>query len=135
MRVARSRQVRSVQGGQKQLMTTPLASWSPGGHDARNIVDQEEQALGGPCRAWEAVRRAAPTGPHHVASRRPPGNLLSALPLTVLDHSCDRMDAGAHAVPLPVAALGEASHVLAGVAGAVEHVPQLRRGERAETRA
>jgi hemerythrin superfamily protein len=85
-------------------------------------------------RTWEAVRRVAPTRPHAVVSRRPPGNLLSALPLTVLDRSRDGLDAGARAVPLVAPALTAASRALAGVAGAVEHLPPLRRGERAETR-
>jgi len=45
--------------------------------------------------AWEAVRRTAPTRPHPVVSRRPPGNALAALPLTVLDRGRDLLDATA----------------------------------------
>ena len=84
---------------------------------------------------WEAVRRTAPTRPHAVVSRRPPGNLLSSLPLTVLDRSRDGLDRSARAVPALAPGLSAASRALAAVAGAVEHLPPLRRGERAETRA
>lgn len=42
-------------------------------------------------RRWELVRRTAPTRPHAVVSRRPPGNVLSGLPLTVLDRLRDRL--------------------------------------------
>ena len=49
--------------------------------------------------AWEAVRRTAPTRPHPVVSRRPPGNALAALPLTVLDRGRDALDAGARRFP------------------------------------
>ena len=38
---------------------------------------------------WELVRRISPTRPHPVVSRRPPGQTLSALPLTVLDRARD----------------------------------------------
>lgn len=41
--------------------------------------------------AWGAVRRIAPTRPHPVVSRRPPGNVLVALPLPVLDRTGDRL--------------------------------------------
>ncbi|MGP3706797.1 hemerythrin domain-containing protein [Gordonia paraffinivorans] len=44
---------------------------------------------------WQAVRSTAPTRPHPVVARRPPGNALSALPLTVLDRSRDLLDAAA----------------------------------------
>ena len=40
---------------------------------------------------WELVRRISPTRPHPVVSRRPPGQTLSALPLTLLDRSRDRL--------------------------------------------
>lgn len=83
---------------------------------------------------WELVRRTAPTRPHAVVSRRPPGNVLSGLPLTVLDRSRDRLDgvAGSGAAVAP-AARG-ASRALAAVAGAVERLPPLRRGEDPSTR-
>jgi hypothetical protein len=87
--------------------------------------------------AWEAARRTAPTRPHPVVSRRPPGNVLAALPLTVLDRSRDRLDQAAgrwesvravHATATAVSALA------ARTAGAVEQLPALRRGEDAGTR-
>src|SRR3954452_21977715 len=44
-------------------------------------VDAAElRRLGG---QWEAVRRIAPPRPHPTVARRPPGNALSALPLSV----------------------------------------------------
>ena len=86
-------------------------------------------------RTWEAVRRTAPTRPHAVVSRRPPGNLVSAVPLSVLDRSRDVLEAGARALPALAPALTAASRALARVAGAVEHLPPLRSGERTETRA
>ena len=83
--------------------------------------------------AWEAVRRVAPTRPHPVVSRRPPGNALSALPLTVLDRTRDRLDQAARRVPRARLPLASASQALAGVAGAVEHLPAFRTGERGST--
>jgi hemerythrin superfamily protein len=43
-------------------------------------------------RSWALVRRTAPTRPHPVVSRRPPGNALAAVPLTALDRARDRLD-------------------------------------------
>ena len=89
------------------------------------------QALG---IAWEAVRRTAPTRPHPVVSRRPPGNALAALPLTVLDRSRDRLDRVARRSPGLRSPASRASHHLASVAGKVEQAGPLRLGERASTR-
>ena len=83
--------------------------------------------------AWEAVRRTAPTRPHPVVSRRPPGNALAALPLTVIDRSRDALDSGARRVPRLRPALVGASQGLARAAGRVEHAWPLRRGEDAST--
>ena len=86
-------------------------------------------------RAWELVRRTAPTRPHPVVARRPPGNALAALPLTVLDRSRDRLDRVARSRRGRVAAGSRTvSAGLARVAGAVEHLPPLRRGEDPSTR-
>jgi hypothetical protein len=96
------------------------------------LTVQQLRRLG---RTWAVVRRTAPTRPHPVVSRRPPGNLVSALPLAVLDRSRDRLDRTARAAPVlapPVTAL---SRALALVAGALEHLPPVRSGERAATRA
>lgn len=80
--------------------------------------------------AWEAVRRTAPTRPHPVVARRPPGNVVAALPLTVLDRSRDRLDHLARHASPPVSGTGRVlSGALARAAGALEHVPPLTRGE------
>jgi hemerythrin superfamily protein len=88
--------------------------------------------------AWELVRRTAPTRPHPVVSRRPPGNTLAALPLSVLDRARDVVDGAARRGPArrrPAlgSALGSVSRLLAGGAGRVEHLAALRRGERTST--
>lgn len=85
--------------------------------------------------AWEAVRRTAPTRPHPVVARRPPGNVAAAAPLTVLDRTRDQLDwaarrTGGRARDL----LTVASAGLARAAGAIEHVPPLTRGEDPSTR-
>ena len=79
--------------------------------------------------AWETVRRTAPTRPHPVVSRRPPGNALAALPLTVIDRTRDVLDAGARRSPGMHDRLVRASHGLAAAAGRVERVGVLRHGE------
>ena len=43
--------------------------------------------------AWAVVSRVSPTRPHPTVARRPPGNALSGLPLSVLDRSRDHLDA------------------------------------------
>ncbi|GAB2682278.1 hemerythrin domain-containing protein [Nocardia goodfellowii] len=84
---------------------------------------------------WLAVRYTAPTRPHPTVARRPPGNALAALPLTGLDRSRDRLDQASRRAPAPLAAgCRGASRALATVAGAVEHLPPLRRGENPTTR-
>jgi hypothetical protein len=83
---------------------------------------------------WELVRRISPTRPHPVVSRRPPGQVLSALPLTVLDRARDllqKLDEATHCrFAKPVSA---ADRLLAATAGAVERIPVLQWGERPET--
>ncbi|WP_134740679.1 hemerythrin domain-containing protein [Nocardioides sp. 503] len=84
--------------------------------------------------AWEVVRRTAPTRPHRVVARRPPGNALAALPLTVIDHGRDLVDAAARRTPDPTSArLRSASQAMARAAGRIEHVGVLRRGEHPST--
>ncbi|WP_028642798.1 hemerythrin domain-containing protein [Nocardioides sp. URHA0020] len=83
--------------------------------------------------AWEVVRRTAPTRPHPVVSRRPPGNALAALPLTVLDRSRDVLDAVADRSPRLWGRASRASAGLAGAAGRVEQWGPMRRGERPQT--
>jgi hemerythrin superfamily protein len=83
---------------------------------------------------WELVRRISPTRPHPTVSRRPPGNALSALPLSLLDRTRDLVDAGARRLPdrFAPAARG-ASRGLAGMAALVERTPPARRGDRPPT--
>ena len=99
-----------------------------------DLLPRLQQALG-PRRlrvlgvAWEAVRRTAPTRPHPVVSRRPPGNALAALPLTVVDRSRDALEAGTRRLPRLDAPASRASGRLAALAGRVEQVGVMRRGE------
>jgi hemerythrin superfamily protein len=79
--------------------------------------------------AWEVVRRTAPTRPHPVVSRRPPGNVLAALPLTALDRGRDLLDAVARTSPRLDAPASLASDRLRAVADRTERARWLRRGE------
>jgi hemerythrin superfamily protein len=85
--------------------------------------------------AWEAVQLIAPTRAHPIVSRRPPGNVLAALPLSILDRSRDGVDrllhGGAGAAAAPLKAL---SSMLAGASHAVERLPGMKRGEDPATR-
>jgi hemerythrin superfamily protein len=84
---------------------------------------------------WEAVRRTAPTRPHPLVSRRPPGNALAGLPLTALDRGRDTLDAAALRMsPRPAALLRSASDRLGDAARAVERLPLLQSGEHPSTR-
>jgi hemerythrin superfamily protein len=85
-------------------------------------------------RQWAVARRVSPTRAHPTVSRRPPGNAVSGLPLTVLDRTRDLVDAGVGRAPGRVAPVGRAvSRGLATVAGLVERVPLSRRGDRPPT--
>jgi hemerythrin superfamily protein len=82
--------------------------------------------------AWEAVRRIAPTRAHPIVSRRPPGNVIAALPLAVVDRCRDALDALSLRHPGKVpgrvsAALTQASH-------GIERLPGMRQGEHPATR-
>jgi hemerythrin superfamily protein len=86
-------------------------------------------------RSWEAVRRMAPTRAHPVVSRRPLGNVLAALPLTLIDRSRDALDRLARRAPDRAARLAVgASAGLRALADAVERLAPLRHGEDASTR-
>jgi len=85
--------------------------------------------------AWETVRRTAPTRAHPIVSRRPPGNVLAALPLSVLDRLRDRIDARLHKHPSRFAApLHVIGSALATASHAVERLPGMQQGESRETR-
>jgi len=84
---------------------------------------------------WEILRRTAPTRPHPVVARRPPGNVLAALPLSALDRTRDALDGAGRRVPeaaRPV--LSAASRSLRGGTHLLERVPAFRRGEKPQTR-
>lgn len=83
--------------------------------------------------AWEVVRRTAPTRPHPVVSRRPPGSALAALPLTVIDRSRDALDTVASRSSRLSRPASRASDALAAPAGRVERMRLLRTGEDAST--
>jgi hemerythrin superfamily protein len=85
-------------------------------------------------RWWALVRRLSPTRPHPTVSRRPPGNALSGLPLTVLDRTRDAVDAAVRRAPASLAPPARAlSRGLATMAGLVELVPFSRAGDRPPT--
>lgn len=87
-------------------------------------------------RSWELVRRTAPTRAHPLVSRRPPGNVLAALPLALVDRSRDLCDRAARRLPGPLArASHTASRGLAVAAGIIERQPLLQRGEDGSTSA
>jgi hypothetical protein len=82
---------------------------------------------------WEAVRRTAPTRAHPVVSRRPPGNVVAALPLSVLDRLRDAVDALVQGGPWLRPALVPASRGLTRLAHRVERLPLMTRGEHPST--
>jgi hemerythrin superfamily protein len=91
----------------------------------------ELRALG---RRWELMRRISPTRPHPTVSRRPPGNALSGLPLSLIDRTRDVVDAGVRRAPGRFVPAGRAlSQGLAVLAGLVERMPPARTGDRPPT--
>jgi hypothetical protein len=79
---------------------------------------------------WEVVRRTAPTRAHPIVARRPPGNVLAALPLSLLDRLRDVADSAAHRSPSAMKRmLGSMSAALANTSSAVERLPIMRTGE------
>ena len=84
--------------------------------------------------AWEVVRRVAPTRAHPVVARRPPGNVLAALPLSVIDRLRDRVDHRIEQEPgRHRPRLATASRMLTALAHRVEELPPLKRGEHPAT--
>jgi len=85
--------------------------------------------------AWEVVRRTAPTRAHPVVARRPPGNVLAALPLSLIDRLRDVTELAARRGPARMsAAAASTSSVLRRLAHRVERLPVLRIGEDPSTR-
>jgi hypothetical protein len=68
------------------------------------------------------------------AGHGPPGNVLSALPLSAIDRSRDHLDRAARRSRGPDRQrLRATSGVLARIAGAVEQLPPMKRGEHPST--
>lgn len=85
--------------------------------------------------AWEAVRRTAPTRAHPVVARRPPGNVVAAVPLSVVDRLRDGVDfASQHGRTRDAPALRTVSRELTRFSHAIERLPIMRRGEDPATR-
>jgi hemerythrin superfamily protein len=80
--------------------------------------------------AWELVRRVAPTRAHPVVARRPPGNVLAALPLSVVDRARDLTDAALQRdTPAGWPGLVALSRALTALAHRLEHLGPFRHGE------
>jgi hypothetical protein len=79
--------------------------------------------------SWEAVRRVAPTRPHPTVARRPPGNALAAVPLTVVDRARDGLDMVARRSAVLHPQATRASQGLAAAAGRIERLGAVQRGE------
>ncbi|MFD5161972.1 hemerythrin domain-containing protein [Streptomyces hawaiiensis] len=71
--------------------------------------------------AWEAVRRSAPTRPHPIVPRRPPGNALLGVPLSLYDRLRDGLG------PLPPAALKRVLTALTGLLVSVAVAAAVRK--------
>ncbi|MFW5474923.1 hemerythrin domain-containing protein [Knoellia sp. CPCC 206450] len=84
--------------------------------------------------AWEVVRRLSPTRPHVLVSRRPPGNVVAALPLTLTDRARDRLDSIAESSPRLEAPAAQLSRGAARLARLVERRKPSRAGEHRSTR-
>jgi hypothetical protein len=84
---------------------------------------------------WELVRRTAPTRSHPTVSRRPPGNVISALPLSAIDRSRDLLDRAARTGPPALRGAGRSgSSALAKLSGMIERMPPVQKGEDPSTR-
>lgn len=84
--------------------------------------------------AWEVVRRTAPTRPHPFVARRPPGNALAALPLTLIDRTRDLAESASRAAPQLAEPARTLSNALERVAHRVEAMSLFRIGEDPSTR-
>jgi hypothetical protein len=84
--------------------------------------------------AWEVVRAIAPTRAHPIVARRPPGNILSALPLALLDRFRDLVDSARASGGASAPLLDSVGTALRKASHAVEHLPGMRRGEDPTTR-
>ncbi|MEU3509413.1 hemerythrin domain-containing protein [Streptomyces longwoodensis] len=64
---------------------------------------------------WDTVRRSAPTHPHPVVPRRPPGNAVLGVPLSFYDRVRDLFGLSAPGPAVRKALAGVAGAVVAGV--------------------
>lgn len=78
---------------------------------------------------WEVVRGVSPTRAHPVVARRPPGNVVAALPLTVVDRARDVLERVALRQPRVARRAAALDRRLSGLAHAVEKLPIMRSGE------
>jgi hypothetical protein len=85
--------------------------------------------------AWEAVRHTAPTRTHPLVARRPPGNALAALPLSMIDRIRDALEHLSRRTGHRTRVLLSVSEHLGAIARRMERIGLLQRGERPETRA
>lgn len=90
------------------------------------LTPEELRRLGA---RWALMARISPTRPHPTVSRRPPGNALAGLPLSLLDRSRDAIDARVRRSPAAAPAGRALSRGLAALAGVVERLPASRRGD------
>ncbi|MFF9162142.1 hemerythrin domain-containing protein [Streptomyces longwoodensis] len=78
--------------------------------------------------AWDTVRRSAPTHPHPVVPRRPPGNAVLGVPLSFYDRVRDLFGLSAPGPAVRKALAGVAGAVVAGVvAGVLTVIVRKRR--------
>ncbi len=98
----------------------------------QSVVDRSELRRLGVY--WEVVRRIAPTRAHPVVARRPPGNVIAALPLSTVDRLRDLVDGARYAARIDPPALRAVSRSLTSVAHALEHLPFMKSGEDSSTR-
>ncbi|MCU1425178.1 MAG: cation-binding protein [Microbacteriaceae bacterium] len=96
------------------------------------VSHSELRALGV---VWEILRRTAPTRAHPIVARRPPGNVIAALPLSILDRLRDLADEVALRSPAGTGVVMDTvSSGLGAVSRRVEFLPVMRRGEDRSTR-
>ncbi|MGW7464034.1 hemerythrin domain-containing protein [Streptomyces xantholiticus] len=82
----------------------------------QEAVDHDRARLRHLGTTWETVRRTAPTHPHPAAPRRPPGNALAGVPLSVFDRARDMFRAGAGAPRTRTIVVGSAALITAWLA-------------------
>ncbi len=84
---------------------------------------------------WEVLRRTAPTRAHPVVARRPPGNVVAAVPLAIIDRTRDYVDSRAlsRSDTATASRWRSISTALGRAASRVEHFSIMSRGEHPAT--